>query len=62
MPFEVGTLPVKYLGVPLVSTRLSLADCDVLVAKMEARIKSWANKKLTYSDRTQFIQSVLCGM
>lgn len=27
MKFEVGSLPVKYLGVPLISTRLWHADC-----------------------------------
>ncbi|GJX99396.1 retrovirus-related pol polyprotein from transposon TNT 1-94, partial [Tanacetum coccineum] len=31
LPFEEGTLPVKYLGVPLVSSRLKIRDCNELV-------------------------------
>lgn len=31
MPFEEGCLPVKYLGVPLISTRLVYKDCKVLI-------------------------------
>ena len=27
MPFEVGTLPIKYPGVPLISSRLLYKDC-----------------------------------
>ncbi|GJV70948.1 hypothetical protein Tco_1490943 [Tanacetum coccineum] len=33
LPFEEGKLPVKYLGVPLVSTRLLFRDCKELVEK-----------------------------
>ncbi|GKC62526.1 hypothetical protein Tco_1095124, partial [Tanacetum coccineum] len=33
MPFEEGSLPVKYLGVPLISSRLLYKDCKVLVEK-----------------------------
>lgn len=35
LPFEEGRLPVKYLGVPLVSTRLVYRDCNELVEKLE---------------------------
>ncbi|GJU27030.1 putative RNA-directed DNA polymerase, eukaryota, reverse transcriptase zinc-binding domain protein [Tanacetum coccineum] len=33
MPFSEGELPVKYLGVPLISSRLLNKDCKVLVEK-----------------------------
>ena len=46
--FEVSQLAVKYLGVPLISTKLSAVDCAALASKLEARIKSWANKHLSY--------------
>ncbi|GJR97507.1 putative reverse transcriptase domain, reverse transcriptase zinc-binding domain protein [Tanacetum coccineum] len=32
MPFEEGILPIKYLGVPLISTRLLHKDCKILLA------------------------------
>ncbi|GJZ14299.1 putative reverse transcriptase domain, reverse transcriptase zinc-binding domain protein [Tanacetum coccineum] len=38
MPFAEGELPVKYLGVPLISSRLLNKDCKVLVEKVSNRI------------------------
>ncbi|GJY61859.1 putative reverse transcriptase domain-containing protein [Tanacetum coccineum] len=38
MPFAEGTLPVKYLGVPFISSRLLYCDCKVLVEKLESRL------------------------
>ncbi|GKB47363.1 zinc knuckle CX2CX4HX4C containing protein [Tanacetum coccineum] len=38
MPFAEGTLPVKYLGVPLISSRLLYRDFKVLVEKLESRL------------------------
>ncbi|GKA57388.1 hypothetical protein Tco_0756576, partial [Tanacetum coccineum] len=35
LPFEEGRLPVKYLGVPLVSSRLLNRDCKELVEKSQ---------------------------
>ena len=57
--FKVRTLPVKYLGIPLVIRRLSLKDCSNLVDKIKARINSWSAKLLSYPGRIQLIQSVL---
>ena len=36
--FKLGTLPVRYLGVPLVTRRLTDKDCALLVDKVTARI------------------------
>ncbi|GKF47718.1 hypothetical protein Tco_0137520, partial [Tanacetum coccineum] len=46
MPFAEGNLPVKYLGVPLISLRLLNKDCKVLVEKAKNRIEDWKNKSL----------------
>nr|GEV51275.1 hypothetical protein [Tanacetum cinerariifolium] len=35
LSFEEGKLPVKYLGVPLVSSRLMIRDCNELVDKVQ---------------------------
>ena len=35
--FKLGTLPVKYLGVPLVTRRLATRDCSLLVQKKIGR-------------------------
>ncbi|GJZ42585.1 hypothetical protein Tco_0589840, partial [Tanacetum coccineum] len=39
IPFAEGTLPVKYLGVPLISSRILYRNCKILVEKLE----SWVN-------------------
>ena len=57
--FAKGHMPVKYLGVPLISTRLSSADCKILVDCMVARIQNWTSKVLSFVGRLQLIQAVL---
>ncbi|XP_058189339.1 uncharacterized protein LOC131306925 [Rhododendron vialii] len=59
MGIPEGKLPVKYLGVPLISTRLTSTDCSMLKEKILARIHSWTQKFLSYGGRAQLIQSVL---
>ncbi|GKC74970.1 putative reverse transcriptase domain, reverse transcriptase zinc-binding domain protein, partial [Tanacetum coccineum] len=58
-PFEEGKLPVKYLGVPLVSSRLMFRDCKELIEKVQARVDNWKNKFLSTAGRLQLIQSVI---
>ncbi|KAJ6989545.1 hypothetical protein NC653_022191 [Populus alba x Populus x berolinensis] len=54
--FQQGTLPVRYLGVPLISTRLKHADCISLLERLTARIKLWTSSSLTYAGRLQLIK------
>nr|GEV25139.1 hypothetical protein [Tanacetum cinerariifolium] len=53
MPFVEGTLPVRYLGVPLISSKLSYCDCKVLIEKLESRVNDWRNKFLLLAGRLQ---------
>lgn len=62
MPFEVGKFPVRYLCVPLISTRLVYKDCEVLVERVRNRISDWKNKSLSFAGRLQLIISVLSSM
>ncbi|XP_026451487.1 uncharacterized protein LOC113351768 [Papaver somniferum] len=55
-------LPVRYLGLPLLSTRLSYYDCQILIAKIKARVRSWKSKHLDFSGRLTLIKHVLYGM
>ena len=57
--FKIGLLPVRYLGVPLVTRRLTKNDCAPLVERITAKIKGWAVKFLSFAGRLQLIQSVL---
>ena len=38
--FQVGELPVRYLGVPLISTKLNESHCKPLVDRITARVAS----------------------
>ncbi|GJR75171.1 putative reverse transcriptase domain, reverse transcriptase zinc-binding domain protein [Tanacetum coccineum] len=59
LPFEEGNLPVKYLGVPLVSSRLKIRDCKELVERVQIRMEDWKNKSLSIAGRLQLIASVI---
>lgn len=57
--FQLGKLPVKYLGVPMISSRLSISDCMPILEKIKQRIATWTNKLLSFAGRALLIQSVL---
>ncbi|KAK4384089.1 hypothetical protein Sango_3092900 [Sesamum angolense] len=54
-----GHLPVRYLGLPLISSRLSIADCQPLLQKIDSRIKGWEGVQISFAGRVQLIKSVL---
>ena len=60
--FKLGSLPVKYLGVPLITTKLKALDCQPLVEKIIRKIKNWTNRVLSYAGRAQLVKSVLFSM
>nr|XP_043615884.1 uncharacterized protein LOC122587785 [Erigeron canadensis] len=62
IPFEEGQLLVKYLGVPLVSSRLVLQDCKPFIEKVQKRVNDWRNKFLSFAGRVQLINSVLSAI
>ncbi|XP_048610008.1 uncharacterized protein LOC125585277 [Brassica napus] len=47
-----GSLPFRYLGVPLNSRKLSLSNCNVLLQQMKSKFSSWSIKTLSFSGRT----------
>jgi len=53
-----GTLPVRYLGVPLITS----ADCESLVARITSRIDSWLVRNLSFADRLQLLSSILLSL
>lgn len=54
-----GTLPIRYLGVPLISGKLSFSHCGPLIDRINARVNSWSSSQLSYGGRLQLIKSVL---
>ena len=57
--FSEGTLLFKYLGVPVIASRLSKADCCHLVNIITAKVRSWSQRFLSFTGRLQLITSVL---
>ncbi|XP_058742706.1 uncharacterized protein LOC131615251 [Vicia villosa] len=47
--FKAGCLPFKYLGVPLVSRKLTVNMCRPLIEKIVSRINHWTAKLLSYA-------------
>ena len=60
--FQVGELPVRYLGVPLISTKLTALNCKPLVDRITSRVSSWTARFLSFVGRLQLIKSVLYGI
>lgn len=50
---------MRYLGVPLSTKKLTLANCDPLIGKILKRIQHWTARHLSYSSRVQLISLVL---
>ncbi|KAJ0954856.1 putative RNA-directed DNA polymerase [Helianthus annuus] len=61
-PFKVGLLPVRYLGIPLLSKRLYSKDCSALIDKVRKRLNDWKNKALSFAGRLQLIRSVISSL
>ncbi|KAL2246078.1 UNVERIFIED_CONTAM: hypothetical protein Sindi_2876000 [Sesamum indicum] len=57
-----GHLPMRYLGLPLISSRLTISDCQPLISKIDARINGWEGISLSYAGRVQIIKSVLSAL
>ncbi|XP_028063083.1 uncharacterized protein LOC114266401 [Camellia sinensis] len=62
LQFPKGFLPIRYLGVPLIASKLKACDCKQLVERITKRIKSWTNKCLSYAGSLQLIQSIIFSM
>ncbi|GJZ70110.1 RNA-directed DNA polymerase, eukaryota, reverse transcriptase zinc-binding domain protein, partial [Tanacetum coccineum] len=62
MPFKVGQLPMKYLGVPLITKNIGVSECNQLVDRVKQKVNDWKNKNLSYAGRLQLIAAVLASM
>ncbi|KAG7588439.1 Reverse transcriptase domain [Arabidopsis suecica] len=60
--FNHGTLPIRYLGLPLLHRKLRKADYSSLIDQVAARFNCWAVKCLSFAGRLQLISSVIYGL
>ncbi|XP_010463243.1 PREDICTED: uncharacterized protein LOC104743910 [Camelina sativa] len=61
-PFEYGSLPVRYLGLPLLPKRMSSADYIPLLEMIKSKIGSWTARVLSFAGRLQLICSVISSI
>nr|GEU63311.1 hypothetical protein [Tanacetum cinerariifolium] len=62
MPFKEVSLPIRYLGVLMMTRKLCNIDCRVLIDNVKKRILDWKNKYLSYAGKLQLIASVLSSL
>ncbi|KAL0455489.1 UNVERIFIED_CONTAM: hypothetical protein Slati_0888100 [Sesamum latifolium] len=62
LDYQEGVLPLWYLGLPLLASRLTIADCTPLLLKIDSRIKGWDGIMLSFAGRVQLIKSVLLAL
>ncbi|KAL2224044.1 UNVERIFIED_CONTAM: hypothetical protein Sindi_3033400, partial [Sesamum indicum] len=60
--FQEDVLPIRYLGLPFLSSSLTIADCRPLLVKIDKRIAGWEGIALSYAGRVQIIKSVLMSL
>nr|GEW18849.1 RNA-directed DNA polymerase, eukaryota, reverse transcriptase zinc-binding domain protein [Tanacetum cinerariifolium] len=51
LPFKIGSLPVSYLGVPLITKHITFTGCKVLIDKVKIKVNDWKNKILSYAGK-----------
>nr|GEU52192.1 hypothetical protein [Tanacetum cinerariifolium] len=62
MVLGLEELLVKYLGVPLISSRLLNRDCKILVEMVLNKIEDSKNKSLSFAGRLQLCKTVISSM
>ncbi|KAG7579708.1 Reverse transcriptase domain [Arabidopsis thaliana x Arabidopsis arenosa] len=61
-PLAEGSLPVRYLGLPLLTRSMTRADYLPLLERIRTRITSWTGRFLSFAGRLQLIKSVLSSL
>ena len=61
-PFAKGELPVRYLGLPLMTKAMRQQDYFPLVEKIRSRISTWTSRFLSYAGRLQLIKAVIMSL
>lgn len=59
---SLGSLPFRYLRVPVNSKKPSLANCEPLIHQIKAKFSSWSVKSLSFSGRLLLIKTVIAGI
>lgn len=59
---QLGQLPVRYLGLPLLTKRMTSSDYKPLLDLIRRRISSWTVRHLSMAGRLTLIQAVIVSV
>lgn len=59
---HIGVFPMRYLGVPLYSKKLSTLQCAPLIQSIKNKLRSWTVRSLSYAGRSLLISTVINGI
>ena len=59
---SLGVLPVRYLGVPLCTKKLTMLHCAPLLLSIKSKLHSWTVKSLSLAGRLQLLSTVIAGI
>ncbi|GFZ11471.1 hypothetical protein Acr_22g0008690 [Actinidia rufa] len=57
-----GRFPFRYLGLPVASTKLTIAQFHPFTDRIAGYLNAWAGMKLSYAGRCELIRSILQGV
>jgi hypothetical protein len=61
-PCKIGTLPSRYMGIPIHCKRLRNSDWKVVEDKMESKLHTWQGNLLSYGGRLILLRSSLSNV
>ena len=59
---ESGSLPFKYLGVPIHYRNLQNSEWNLVESRFEGKLGCWKGNMLSYEDRLVLVNSVLTSL
>lgn len=62
MDFQEGSMPFRYLWIPLAAERLQISDYNPLLDSLSQRKNTWPKQTLFYADKAELITLMLQGV
>lgn len=60
--FPQGSLPIRYLGLPLCTKKLTILGCEPLLQIIRNKVSPWAAKYMSFAGRKVLINTVIAGI
>lgn len=62
MGFSAGSIPFRYLGIPLSRAYLRVAEYEPLLEKVSKTVFAWSGLNISYAGRVEIVKSVVQGI